>query len=77
MAVALLFLAVYPRQLGWHFLVAIFLGLTLPFALQHPRYVYEQYRNWFDLVATDNRRDYPMDQGYRDFYLLAQFFRRR
>jgi hypothetical protein len=74
LAVALLFVLVYPRQLGWRFGLALVAGLALPFALQHPSYVYEQYRNWYDLVATDNRRDYPMDQGYRDFYLLTRFF---
>lgn len=72
-AIALLMLVVYPRQLGWRLLLALGIGLVLPFALQSPEYVLGQYHNWYDLVSTDNRRDYPMNHGYRDFYLLTRF----
>ena len=73
LAVALLMLMVYPRQLGWRFPLALVIGLALPFALQHPGYVLGQYENWYYLVATDNRRIFPMNQGYRDFYLLTRY----
>jgi hypothetical protein len=73
LAVALLMLVVYPRQLGWRFALALAVGLALPFALQHPGYVLGQYENWYQLMATDDRRIFAMNQGYRDFYLLARF----
>ncbi len=74
LAIALLLLAVYPRQLGWRFALAMGAGLLLPFALQHPTYVLNQYQNWYDVLTTDDRVSYPMNQGYRDFYLLTRFF---
>jgi hypothetical protein len=73
LALALLMLVVYPRQLGWRFLAALGIGLALPFAFGPPRYVLDQYANWFELLRTDDRRAFPMNQGYRDFYLLARF----
>jgi hypothetical protein len=74
LAIALLMLVVYPRQLGWRLLLALGIGLALPFTLQHPGYVLEQYAHWFQLLATDDRRDFALTQGYRDFYLLTRFF---
>jgi hypothetical protein len=73
-AVALLMLVVYPRQLGWRFLLALGIGLVLPLGFQSPGFVLEQYANWFQLLTTDNRRDFAMNEGYRDFYLLTRFF---
>lgn len=71
-AIALLLILAYPRPLGWRFLVALGIGLALPFALQSPSYVWHQYENWLTLVGSDNRRDFALTQGYRDFYLLAR-----
>ncbi|MBI3821195.1 MAG: DUF2029 domain-containing protein [Planctomycetes bacterium] len=69
-AIALLLIVAYPRQLSWRFLAATMIGLVLPFLLQSPSYVWHQYENWLALVASDNRRDFDPTQGYRDFYLL-------
>lgn len=71
-AIALLFIAIHPRQLGWRFLGSLALGLAIPFALQTPSYVYHQYENWFMLVGSDDRREFPFTQGYRDFHLLTR-----
>ena len=76
LAVALLMIVIFPRQLGWRFALALGVGLALPFGLQQPSYVLEQYGNWFQLLLTDDRRDFPLTQGYRDFYLLTRFFGR-
>ncbi len=73
LAIALLMLVVFPRQLGWRFLSALCLGLVLPFAMQHPGYVLEQYENWLQILLVDNRMTFPMNEGYRDFYLLTRF----
>jgi hypothetical protein len=74
LAVALLFVLVYPRQLGWRFLAALGVGLALPLVAQQPAYVLGQYSNWLELLVTDDRRDFALNQGYRDFYLLTRFF---
>jgi hypothetical protein len=74
LAVALLMVVIFPRQLGWRFALALGVGLALPFGLQNPNYVLEQYGNWFQLLLTDDRRDFALTQGYRDFHLLTRFF---
>jgi Glycosyltransferase family 87 len=73
LAIALLMLVVFPRQLGWRFPLALGFGLVLPFAMQHPGYVLEQYENWLQILLVDNRMTFPMNEGYRDFYLLTRF----
>ena len=74
LAVALLMIVIFPRKLGWRFALALVAGLALPFLLQRPGYVLGQYDNWLQLLLTDDRRDFPLTQGYRDFYLLTRFF---
>jgi len=74
LAIALLMLLIYPRKLGWRFALALALGVALPFALQNPGYVWGQYDNWLQLLSRDDRRDFPLNQGYRDFLLLTRFF---
>jgi hypothetical protein len=73
LALALLFMMVYPRQLGWRFALALGFGVAVPFAFQRPGYVLEQYENWYHLLAVDDRRQFPLTQGYRDFYLLTRY----
>ena len=65
LAIALLLLVVYPGRLGWRFILAMSVGLALPLVLQDPDYVVGQYANWFQLLANDDRRDFPLNQGYR------------
>lgn len=72
LAIAILLILIHPRQLGWRFLVAVTLGLAIPFACQAPSYVFHQYENWLTLVGSDDRREFPFTQGYRDFYLLTR-----
>jgi hypothetical protein len=72
LAIALLLILIHPRQLGWRFGVAVLIGLAMPFAFQSPTYVIHQYENWLMLVGSDNRRDFPLTLGYRDFYLLTR-----
>src|SRR5262249_55129701 len=45
-AVALLLAVVYPRRFAGRFAVALGIGLLLPFLLQRPGYVLEQYTSW-------------------------------
>src|SRR5262249_42720766 len=73
-AIALLLILIHPRKLGWRFVAALAAGLFLPFLLQTPAYVFRQYENWLLLVGSDDRREFLMHEGYRDFYLLTRFF---
>lgn len=72
LAVALLLVLLYPRQLSWRLALCLLVGALLPFALQEPDYVLRQYRGWFDCLAADDRRGFPLAFGYRDFHTLAR-----
>ncbi|HEV3004494.1 MAG TPA: hypothetical protein VGX78_08525, partial [Pirellulales bacterium] len=47
LALAALVAALFPRRFTWRFLVALGLGLLLPFAAQAPALVASQYHGWF------------------------------
>jgi hypothetical protein len=72
-AIALIFVLVYPRQLGWRFALAVLAGLFLPFALHRPSYIWGQYDTWYYLLMQDDRDNFPLLDGYRDFYMLARW----
>lgn len=69
----------YPLALGlllclidfWRFtlplIVALLAVAALPFAIQDQQYVVQQFREWMQLVATDDRSQYTLDTGYFDF----------
>jgi hypothetical protein len=69
-SIALLLVALYPRQLAGRMALAIAIGLLLPFAFQKPGYVAEQYSVWFDYLKSENRQDLPLAATYRDIRLL-------
>ncbi len=74
LALALILFTLYPRKLPLRYLLALlFLGLV-PFALQSPGYVAEQYTIWFDLLDDNesHRRFLPFDKAYRDLLLLLR-----
>jgi hypothetical protein len=55
LAVGLLLVLIYPRQLGWRLAVTLILLGALSFVLQQPAYVYEQYQRWFSSRGADHR----------------------
>jgi hypothetical protein len=69
-AIGLLLVLVYPRQLTPRLLVGLILGFALPFVCQHYDYVIREYSNWLALLHTDDRRFLPLGTGYRDLWLL-------
>lgn len=71
LAVGLLLLLVYPRQLGWRLALALFLMGAFSFFLQQPAYVLDQYKRWIGTRATDDRR-MNMDIAPRDFAMLLR-----
>jgi hypothetical protein len=71
LAPAMLLAVVYSRRFTWRFLAALVVGILLPFALQRPDYVLEQYRTWIEHMRLDNRRVLHVELWYRDLRLLA------
>jgi hypothetical protein len=69
-AIALLLVALYPRQLALRLTFAILAGLALPFLFQHPAYVAEQYQTWFHYLKSEDRQGMALAATYRDLRLL-------
>jgi hypothetical protein len=55
LAIGLLLVLIYPRQLGWRLAVTLLLLGAVPFVLQQPAYVFEEYQRWFGSRTADNR----------------------
>jgi hypothetical protein len=71
LASAMLLAVVYSRRFTLRFLAALAIGILLPFAMQGPEYVVDQYRTWIDHLRTDNRQGLHVELWYRDLRLLA------
>jgi hypothetical protein len=70
LAVGLLLVAVYPRQLGWRLALSLAVGAALPYGLQQPAYVTSQYANWVHYLLADTRIDVALGGACRDLRLL-------
>ena len=73
LSVGLLLALLYPRKLGWRLGLTLILMGALPFLLQQPAYVFEQYKRWFSTRAADDRR-LNMDIAPRDFAMILRMF---
>jgi hypothetical protein len=62
----------YPRQLGSRLALWGFVALVLPFLLQQPEYVQQQYQSWFAELRHDDRQVLPLPLAYRDLRLLLR-----
>ena len=71
-AVGLLLVAAYPRQMTWRLLLALGAALLLPYLMQRPEYVTEQYAQWFQRLGGDDRKNIPLERAYRDLWLLVR-----
>jgi hypothetical protein len=65
-------IARYPRQLGPRLTLWGLVALALPFVLQQPEYVLQQYRSWFAEVRHDDRQVLPLALAYRDLRLMLR-----
>jgi hypothetical protein len=70
-AVGLLLVVVHPRRFGWRLPLALAAGLALPFLLQRPGYVLDQYLGWLRHLETNDRHVLPAALWYRDVQLLC------
>jgi hypothetical protein len=71
-AVGLLLATIYPRQFTGRLLLALAIGLGLPFLFQQPEYVISQNIHWYHHLQTSDRLDRPLELWYRDLRLLCQ-----
>jgi len=70
--VGMLLIAVAPRKFTWRWIVALIVLGALPFALQSPSYVLDQYRMWVHTRVADNRHLYEGNVVPRDLWLLLR-----
>jgi hypothetical protein len=71
LALGLLLVAYHPRRLALRFGVALAAGLALPFLLQGPGYVLDQYRGWIGHLGANDRHLLLPHLWYRDLRLLG------
>jgi hypothetical protein len=72
LALCLLLVLMYPRQLFWRFLLCIAVALALPFAMQRTDYVARQYSDWFHYLRTEDRTSRSVSEWYSDLRLLLR-----
>jgi hypothetical protein len=74
LALGLLLAAAYPRRFTPRLVVALAVLAAVPFVLQQPGYVAEQYRLWYERLRDNDeaRRSWPPHMAYRDLWLLLR-----
>lgn len=72
LAVGLLLLLLYPRQLWWRLAVVLISMGALTFILQDPLYVKKQYQLWMKYRLADNRFEYDYEIASRDFLMILR-----
>jgi hypothetical protein len=69
-AVGLLLALLHPRRFGSRLAATLAVGFTVPFLLQEPAYVAQQYAGWMRHLREDDRQVRPRELWYRDVRLL-------
>jgi hypothetical protein len=71
-AAGLLLAVVHPRRFGPRFLIALAVGMALPFACQSPEYVLRQFRLWIGYTLHEDRSGWGLDSANVDLQLLLR-----
>ena len=74
LALGLLLIGLYPRQLSWRIGLAVLVSLLTPFLCQHPAYVLDQYDKWIVLLRADDRTFAAREDMHRDLWLLVDIY---
>lgn len=72
LALGLLLAVVEPRRFMPRLLVAVGIGLTLPFLFQDADYIARQYQALFTRLGAEDRSTGDISRGYRDLQLLLR-----
>jgi alpha-1,2-mannosyltransferase len=71
-APALLLVALYPRQLGFRYILAVMVGLGLPFLLADSEYAVRQYDLWIRYFVAEDRSGWPAQYTNVDLQLVIR-----
>lgn len=74
LALGMVLILLYPRQLSWRMVLALIASFLFPFACQDPRYVVDQYEKWIALLRSEDRSDIAFEHMYRDLWLLIHLY---
>lgn len=72
LAIGLLLVVAYPRRFAPRLALALAVGFLLPFIVQRPDYVLDQYVTWMHHLATYSRCAMPLRLQFSDLRLLCQ-----
>jgi alpha-1,2-mannosyltransferase len=73
-ALGMLLILLYPRQLLCRMPLAAMASLGLPFLCQYPTYVFQQYEHWLVLLRAEDRSAIALEHMYRDLWLLIHLY---
>jgi Glycosyltransferase family 87 len=71
-ALGLMLASIYPRRFLAKFLVALLIGLLVPFVCQDPIFVARQYRLWFEHLRVEDRSLCTLDMTYANLQLICR-----
>ncbi len=74
LAVGLLLVLLYPRELSWRLALALVATFALSLLLGRPGYVWTEYHEWFAVLGRDDRLDVDAAVSWRDFGALLRAF---
>ncbi|HEY8503677.1 MAG TPA: glycosyltransferase family 87 protein [Gemmataceae bacterium] len=72
LALGLLLAALYPRRFLPRYLLWLAAGFAVPFLLQRPEYVLDQYRWWVEAARIDDRLAAPLERCTVDAYMVCR-----
>ncbi len=73
-SLGLLLCVLEPKKYTWRMLVLVAIGFVLPFGLQSPTYVLQEYKGLELILKLDDRTNQPMYEGYFDFHKLLTLY---
>ncbi|MSQ96614.1 MAG: DUF2029 domain-containing protein [Gemmataceae bacterium] len=74
LALGMVLILLYPRQLVWRIPLAAVASLAAPFLFQQPVYVADQYAKWIAVLRADDRASCVLENMYRDLWLLIHLY---
>lgn len=74
LALGMVLMLLYPRQLLWRIPLAAVGSLAIPFLCQQPSYVMDQYAKWLAAIRAEDRTNIHLEHMYRDLWLLIHVY---
>lgn len=71
-AIGLLACVLFPRTLGWRFVVMSAVTFAVPFVCQHPGYVLDRYAEFVTAMSADDRSAAAHTRAPRDWTVIAR-----